>query len=173
MYSCNCSCNCSCNFNIHAEWKVCFHYSPRVSSGIPWYGIPPEFCRIFSRNSAGIWLRNSVFFMEFRIAEFRIPAEFRIFTESQPLWPSAAAAMSTKWHDPQWPCTPPPLQINTSDTEFRRNFSPNSVDTEFLRNSAGISYTPYHEFRKKNSAGIFLDGIMDTRLQTLHIIIRV
>ena len=45
----------------------------RVSSGIPCYGIPPEFCGIFSRNSAGIKLRNSVFFTEFRIyAEFRI-----------------------------------------------------------------------------------------------------
>ena len=43
---------------------------------------------------------------------------------------------------------------------------PYSVDTEFLRNSAGIPYSVSWSPSKKNSAGIFFDGIMDTLMQT-------
>ena len=88
----------------------------RVSSGIPCYGIPPEFCGIFSRNSAGIKLQNSITYGIPYFTEFRIFTEFRMLRNSVFLRNSAEYGI-------------PYCRI------------PYSVDTEFLRNSAGIPYS--------------------------------
>ena len=122
--------------------------SVRVSSRIPCYGIPPEFCGIFSRNCAGIKLRNSVFFTEFRMyAEFR-NTEFRILRNSDFLRNSVFLRNSAGYGIPYCGIL-------------------YSVDTEFLRNFAGIPYSVSWIQSKKNSAGIFFDGIMDT-LVSVH-----